>query len=96
MAIDTDGRLLAVNLTPADSANSTVVQMELDDLVRRRPWVKHLFGDAAYDGRQLTDKAAFLDFTMEVVRRMEGQQGFAVQPRRGVVKRTFAWLMLYR
>ena len=28
----------------------------------------------------------------EVVRREEGQRGFAVQPRRRVVERTFAWL----
>ena len=41
------------------------------------------------------DKAAFLDFTVEVVRRLQGKQGFAVQPRRWVVERTFAWLMRY-
>jgi len=29
---------------------------------------------------------------IEVVRRAEGQKGFAVQPRRWVVERTFAWL----
>ena len=42
------------------------------------------------------DKAEFLDFTVEIVRRLQGQQGFAVQPRRWVVERTFAWLMRYR
>ena len=29
---------------------------------------------------------------IEIVRREEGQRGFAVQPRRWVVERTFAWL----
>ncbi len=42
------------------------------------------------------DKAEFLDFTVEIMRRLRGQQGFAVQPRRRVVERTFAWLMRYR
>ena len=96
VAVDTDGRLLAMNLTPADVADSTGAQMVLDGLVQRWPWIKHLFGDAAYDRRQLIDKAAFLDFTMEIVRCLQGQQGFAVQPRRWVVERTFAWLMRYR
>lgn len=96
IAVDTDGRLLAVNLTPADIADSTGAQMVLDGLVQRWPWVKHLFGDSAYDRRQLMDKATFLDFTVDIVRRLQGQQGFAVQPRRWVVERTFAWLMRYR
>ncbi len=61
IAVDTDGRLLAVNLTPADVADSTGAQLVLDALVKRWPWVKHHFGDAAYDRRTLLDKAAFLD-----------------------------------
>ena len=96
IAVDTDGRLLAVNLTPADIADSTGAQLVLDALVKRWPWVKHLFGDAAYDRRTLLDKAAYLDFTVEVVRGLQGQDGFQVQPRRWVVERTFAWLMRYR
>lgn len=90
IAADTDGRLLAVNLTPADIADSAGAQMVLDGLIKRWPRVKHLFRDAAYDRRQLMDKAAFLDFTVEVVPRLQGQQGFAVQPRRWAVERTFA------
>jgi putative transposase len=96
IVVDTDGRLLAVNLTPADVADSTGAAMVLDALQERWPWVRHLFGDAAYDRRKLMDKAAFMDFTVEVVRRMEGQRGFEVQPRRWVVERTFAWLLRWR
>ena len=59
--------------------------MVLDALKKRWPWVKHLFGDAAYDRLTLMDEATFMDFTIEVVRKLEGQQGFAVQPRRCVV-----------
>jgi transposase len=46
--------------------------------------------------KQGNHRSQFLDFTMEVVRRLQGQQGFAVQPRRWMVERTFAWLMRYR
>jgi hypothetical protein len=72
IAVDTDGRLLAVNLTPADVADSTGAQLVLDAIVKRWPWVKHLFGDAAYDRRTLLDKAAYLDFTVKVVRGLPG------------------------
>jgi transposase len=96
ITIDTDGRLLAVNLTPAGIADSAGAQFIVDALVKRWPWVKHLFGDVAYDRRTLLDKAAYLDFTVEVARGLQGQTGFQIQPRRWVVERTFAWLMRYR
>jgi hypothetical protein len=48
----------------------------LDALIKRWPWVKHLFGDAAYDRRTLLDKAAHLDFTVEVVRGCRAGQVF--------------------
>jgi transposase len=68
IAVDTDGRLLMVNVTTADIADSTGAQAVLDALVKRWPRIKHLF---AYDRRQLLDKAAFLDFTVEIVKRTE-------------------------
>ena len=52
--------------------------------------------DAAYDRLKLMDKAAYLDFVVAIIRRSEQQQGFAVQPRRWVVERTFGWLTRYR
>lgn len=88
IAVDTDGRLLAVNLMPADAADSTGAQMVLDALVKRWPWVKYLFGEAAYDRRTLLDKAAYLEFNVEVVRGLQGQDSFQVQPRRRVVDHT--------
>jgi transposase len=42
------------------------------------------------------DKAAFLEFTVEVVRRIEGTEGFHVLPRRWVVERTFGWMTRWR
>lgn len=38
------------------------------------------------------DKAAYLDSVIEVVRRIEGQPGVNVLPRRWVVERTFGWM----
>lgn len=94
IAVDTDGRLLMVHLTTADIADSTGAQAVMEALRQRWPWIKHLFADGAYDRRQMLDKAAFLDFVVEIVRRIE--QGFSVLPRRWVVERSFAWMMRYR
>lgn len=40
----------------------------------------------------LMDKAAFLDFVVEVVRRTDNDPGFKVISRRWVVERSIGWL----
>ena len=81
IAVDTDGRLLMVNLTPADISDSAGAQAILDAIRKRWPWVKHLFADAAYDRLKLMDKAAYLDFVVEIIRRSDGKKDFEVLPR---------------
>lgn len=41
----------------------------------------------------LMDKAAYLDFVVEIIRRSNAQKGFQVLPRRWVVERTFGWMI---
>ena len=94
IAVDADGRLLLVNLTPATISDSAGAQTILNALHVKWPWIKHLFADSAYDRRQLMDKAAFLDFTLEIVKRTE--PSFVVLPRRWVVERTFGWMTRHR
>src|ERR1700757_3150690 len=55
VAVDTDGRLLMVNLTPADISDSAGAQTILDAIRKRWPWLKHLFADSAYDRGKLMD-----------------------------------------
>lgn len=59
-------------------------------------WLKHLFGDAAYDCTKLLDAAAYRDFTVEIIRRSDDVSGFKVLPRRWVVERTFGWMTRWR
>jgi len=96
IAVDTDGRLLMVHLTSADISDSAGAQAILDAIRKRWPWVKHLFADAAYDRLKLMDKAAYLDFVVEIIRRSDGQKGFEVLPRRWVVERSFGWMTRWR
>ncbi len=94
VAVDTDGRLLMVNITTANIADSAGAQAVLDAIHTRWRWVRHLFADSAYDRRQLLDKAAFLGFTLEIIKRT--QAAFVVLPRRWVVERTLGWMTRHR
>ena len=80
IAVDTDGRLLMVNRTPAGISDSAGAQMILAAIRKRWPWIKHLFADSAYDRGKLMNEAAYLDFVVEVVRRIENEPGFKVLP----------------
>jgi transposase len=94
IGVDRQGRLLMVNITTADIADSTGAQLVLEALRKRWPWLKHIFADGAYDRRQLIDKAQFLEFTVEVVKRTDKE--FKILPRRWVVERTFGCRTRYR
>ena len=58
--------------------------------------MKNLFADGAYDRLTLMDKAAYLRFVVEIIRRYEQQKGFQILPRRWAVERTFGWMMRWR
>ena len=55
IAVDTDGRLLMVNLTTADISDSAGAQAIPDGIRTRWPWIKHLFADGAYDRLKLME-----------------------------------------
>ena len=74
LAVDSDGRLLLVNITPANGAvGCDVSQVAI---------CKTFFTDVAYERKAVTDKAAYLGFVVEVVKRTPGQTG--LQPVRSV------------
>lgn len=96
IAVDTDGRLLLVSLTPADVQDAAGAERIITAIRQRWPWLRHLFADGAYDRGKLMSNAAYHDFVLEVVRKLTGQQGFRPLPRRWVVERTFGWMMRWR
>jgi hypothetical protein len=85
VAVDTDGRLLMVNLTAADVQDAAGAERIVEAVRKRWPWLRHLFADGAYDRGRLMSKAAYRDFVVEVVRKLADQKGFQVLPRRWVV-----------
>jgi len=51
--------------------------------------LKHILADSAHDRGKLEAKAGFLDFVIEITRKIEGQQGFEDLTRRWTVERPF-------
>lgn len=96
VAVDTNGRPLPVNLAPADVQDAEGAEAIIKAVRQRRPRLKHLFADGAYDRGGLMSQAAYRDFVIEVVRKLENRRGFQPLPRRWVVERGFGWVMRWR
>lgn len=87
--VDTDGRLLSLQVHPASVQDRDGAVPLLQASRRRFPFVERAFADAAYAGERVANATSI---AVEIVRKPPGQVGFAVHPRRWVVERCFAWL----
>ena len=96
IAVDTLGLLWAVHLTAAKMQDRDGALGVLGLIEVLEETLKTVYADSAYRGG-LEKLVAFLcDWTLEIVEKPPNQKGFAVQPKRWIVERTFAWLGKYR
>ena len=103
IVVDTLGLLLMVVVHSAstqDGAGGLLTLQRLFDLIKHsvhNRWcrLKLIWADGAYVSICAQVRKQF-GWTLEIVRRKEGQKGFVVLPRRWVVERTFGWLGRYR
>lgn len=86
---DMDGRLLIAAVSRADLHDSRGGVALLRASRRLWPFLAHCFADRAYRGERVGTASAI---TVEIVEPEAGQKGFAVQPRRWVIERTFSWI----
>jgi len=56
------------------------------------PSISLVWADGGYAGQLIAWLKRWCGWTLEIVKKLEGQVGFQVLPRRWVVERTFAWL----
>jgi transposase len=100
IAVDTDGRLLMVNLTTADVQDAhgaeQIIKADHQGGAPALALCKHLFADGTYDRGRLMSQAAYQDFVIEIVRKMPDQLDFQPLPRRWVVERTLGWMVRWR
>jgi putative transposase len=84
--------VLAANLTDVTGAKAVLTKVERQIALR----LLKLWADKGYQGGLSEWLDEHFHIQLDIVRAEPGQVGFAVQPRRWVVERTFAWLSKFR
>ena len=87
--VDTDGRALVLFPHPASIQDRDGAGPLLRASRRPFPFIEKVFADAGYQGPRVAQASSI---AVEIVRKLPGQVGFVVQPRRWVVERFFAWI----
>lgn len=96
LVVDTLGLILGVLVTSANVSDPAGATLLLPEVVSRFGWLRHFWADSTYNGLKIMDQLRTWfprrGLHVEVVRAKEGAKGFAVQPKRWIIERTFAWL----
>ena len=87
--VDTDGRALMLQVHSADLQDRDGAVPLLKASRRRFPFIALAFADTAYAAERVSRVTSI---AIQIVRKIPGQVGFEVHPRRWVVERCFAWL----
>lgn len=98
LLVDTPGLVLGVVVTPADCPERDGAQQVLRRVGGRFTRLRKLWMDGGHTGEPFARwvRGRWPGLEVEVVRRPHAASGCAVLPRRGIVERTFAWLMRHR
>jgi putative transposase len=93
IVVDTLGLMVGLVIHAADIQDRDGAPAVLKAILKRWPWLRHVFADGGYAGPKLRGALQKIgSFTLEIVKRTDKAKGFEVLPRRWVVERTFAWL----
>lgn len=92
IVVDTTGLLLLVMVTAASVQDRDGGARALQRLRFVMPSVATVWADGGYAGRLVAYANKVLRLIVTIVRKQEGQVGFAVLPRRWVVERTLSWI----
>jgi transposase len=96
-AVDTLGHLLVLHVTAADQQDRAQVEKlaeAVQQIIGKNAELAYV--DQGYTGESAAQAAEKHGVQLEVVKHTEGKQGFALLPRRWVVKRGLAWAVHFR
>jgi transposase len=101
LVVDTLGLILGVVVTAASVSDRAGALEVLPAILRAQPRLEQLWADVGYAGGTLAEalraRAAHPGLRLDIVKRCDpAPKGFAVQPKRWLVERTFGWLMQAR
>lgn len=90
--MDSEGRLLRAWVHEANLSDQAAAAWWLPLVCAALPRLQLLWADGGYQGWVEAALARACGVTLQIVRKLAGQTGFVLLPRRWVVERTFAWL----
>lgn len=97
LLVDTLGLPISISVTPADTHDKVGAWRLLAGLKPLVPRLAKIWADGAYTSAKLARWCeGYGSWDLEIVGRDPETRGFAVQPRRWVVERSFAWLVRNR
>ena len=96
IAVDTDGRLLAVRITTADVQDQVGGIPLVKRLVRLCPWIKTVVVDGGYKKTFIEAVQAVGNRVVEVVKRPDFAKGFVLLPKRWRVEQSIGALTISR
>lgn len=96
LAVDSDGRLLAVMITPADVQDQDGGMPLVERLVRLCPWIATVVVDGGYKNRFIEMVQNGLNRVVEVVKRPDFAKGFVLLPKRWRVEQSIGALTISR
>lgn len=96
IAVDTLGFLLVVVVTSAAMQDRDGARLVLRRLGGVGKKLVRLWVDTAYQGPLIDWVQARFGIVLTLVKKLAGQQGFVVLPKRWVVERTFGWFTCHR
>jgi len=87
--VDTEGRALILQVTPGSTQDRDGAVPLLQESRGAFPFIERVFADTAYAADRVANATRVV---VEIVRKLPGQAGFTVLPRRWAVERFFGWI----
>ena len=94
--VDTLGLLLTVVVHSAQMQDRDGAKLVLFKAAALHPAIQLVWADGGYAGKLVGWLLRCCGWVLEIVKKLEGQVGFQILPKRWIVERTFAWLGHYR
>lgn len=96
LLVDTLGLMHGLVVHSADVQDRDGAKLVIAQVKDRMPRLKRLWADSGYQGTLVAWVAEKTGWTLEIVKRPDGAEGFVLVAHRWVVERTFAWLVKCR